>query len=50
MENKTVLYNGVKHDYTGTFPEFIPGINPFTLGVNGTHLYTIIAIKTIKYL
>lgn len=50
MENKTVVYNGVRHDYTGTFPDFIPGINPYTLAVNGTHLYNIIAIKTLKYL
>lgn len=50
MENKKVLLNGIKHDYTGTFPDFPPGVNAFTCAVNGTHNYDILAVKTLKYL
>lgn len=35
-ESKKVTLNGVEKDYTGQFPEFGPGVNPFTLVMNGT--------------
>ena len=34
----------------GTFPTFSTGVNQFTMAVNGTHTYDIVAVKTLKYL
>lgn len=35
-ENKKITLNGVEKEYTGFFPEFVIGVNSFTIIVNGT--------------
>lgn len=49
LARANVYYNAVKHDYGGTAPFFLPGNNDFSIAVNGTHNYSLLVLKTIKY-
>lgn len=49
-EEKTVTKNGVEIDYTGYFPVFPPGSNPFTITTVGTIALDITLIQNKNYL
>lgn len=48
--NKSVTKNGVEIDYTGAFPVFPPGSNPFTTSYTGTVLADVTLIQDKNYL
>ena len=49
-ENKTVTKNGVEIDYSGSFPIFPPGSNPFTIQYTGAVLVDVTMIQNKNYL
>lgn len=49
-ETKTVTKNGIEIDYTGFFPIFPPGSNPFTLTTVGTTALDLTLIQNKNYL
>lgn len=49
-EDKTVTKNGAEIDYTGFFPIFPPGSNPFTVTTVGTTALDITIIQNKNYL
>lgn len=49
-QDKTVTENGVEIDYTGFFPIFPPGSNPFTVTLVGTTFLDLTIIQNKNYL
>lgn len=49
-DGKTVKHNGAAVDYSGMFPTFSPGSNPFHTVITGTALVDLTAIAAKNYL